>query len=379
MLNAAPNAVPVRSAVRATAFDFDGDGRTDIFDRAGGLSIPSLSLQTAGAAFQSRALAAPSDNPGWELAGTGDFNGDGKRNDLLWRNRLTTDTTIQLIDRGTVIQSNDIGTQRLSFLPQVADFDGDGSSDIFWQHTGEQASEIWFIKNGELAKALPLPTVPENWRASTADFNADGKADLFWQNASTGEKSVWLLDGARVLGIQRLDRIVTGSDLQLLDFNGDGRTDIFSRDRFLGRSRVWLWDETGRKPQADPIELPLTRPDGNFALGDFDGDQRTDILFQSAGGPQVEIFLGQSNPGFSTVTFTKPIGQSIDQIIDLDGDGKVEIVTQGLLNPGKQVFGLQANNLIPIQAYNRLEPSIPELVTFSVDSPVATIEAFSLQ
>jgi hypothetical protein len=372
------NAAPVRSAVRAAAFDFDGDGRTDIFDRPGDLAIPSLSLQTDGGAFQSRALAAPSDSAGWTLVGTGDFDGNGKRNDLLWRNRLTTGTAIQLIDQGQVVQTNDIGTQRLSFLPQVADFDGDGSSDIFWQHRGEQASEIWFIKNGELVKALPLPTVSENWNASIADFNADGKSDLLWQNSSTGEKSVWLLDGARILGIQRLEGIISGSDLQLLDFNGDGRTDILTRDRFLGRSRVWLWDETGRKPELNPIELPRTSPDGSFTLGDFDGDRRSDILFQGPGSPQLEIFFGQAEPGFTSIVLEKPKGQFIDKIIDLNGDGKTEIVTKGFFTSISETFSLQGNQLTTFLAVNQpIEPIVIQPV-IQPSEPVALPPTFNV-
>jgi hypothetical protein len=362
MLNAKP---PI-----ATEFDFNSDGRTDFIDRITGQ--PNVFLQTASGVFQSRALAAPALEVGWELVSNGDFDQDGQIDDLFWRNRLSNKTAIDLVDAGTVTTTNFLSVQAATFFPKFADFNGDGTTDIFWQHTGEQASEIWFIKAGKIAESLPLPRMANGWSAEIADFNADGKADLLWNNAATGKLSVWLLDGTKVLAQKKVELPGSGSERTLLDFNGDGRTDIFTRERFTGSSRIWLWDESGLKPQATPIDLPVTKPDGTFSFGDFNGDRRSDMLFRPPVSDTATLFLGQTTGAFETATLSGLANQFIDRVQDFDGDGKTDLLLTNIFTSGSQLLLLDGAQILQTKPSGReVEPIVAPVIAPIMTPPIS--------
>jgi hypothetical protein len=358
MLNAKPQI--------ASEFDFNSDGRTDFIDRGTGQA--NVFLQAESGIFRSRALAAPAPEVGWELVSSGDFDQDGRVDDLFWRNRLSRKTAIDLVDAGTVT-THFLAAQAATFFPKFADFNGDGTTDIFWQHTGDQASEIWFIKAGKIAESLPLPRMANGWSAEIADFNADGKADLFWSNAATGKLSVWLLDGAKILAQQKVELPDSGTERTLLDFNGDGRTDIFTRERFTGSSRVWLWDASGLQPQATPIDLPATKPDGAFSFGDFNGDRRSDILFRPPAADTATFFLGQATGGFATATIAGLGNRFIDRVQDFDGDGKTDLLLTNIFSSGSQLLLLDGPQVLQTKSSGReVEPIVVEPIV----APIGT-------
>jgi FG-GAP-like repeat len=353
MLNAKPQT--------ASEFDFNSDGRADFIDRVTGQA--NVFLQTASGGFQSRALAAPAPEVGWELVSSGDFDQDGQMDDLFWRNRRSNKTAIALVDAGTITTTNFLSAQAATFFPKFADFNGDGTTDIFWQHTGEQASEIWFIKAGKIAESLPLPRMANGWNAEIADFNADGKTDLLWSNASTGQLSAWLLDGTKILAQSPIELPGSGSERTLLDFNGDGRTDIFTRERFTGRSRVWLWDDSGLKPQPTPIDLPTTSPDGTFSFGDFNGDRRSDILFRAPVSDRATLFLGQTTGGFETEILKGLGNQYIDRVQDFDSDGKTDLLLTNIFTTTSQLLLLDGAQVLQTKPSGRnVEPIVLPII-----------------
>ena len=62
-----------------------------------------------------------------------DFDGDGKQ-DFLWRNTLTGQVGVWLMNGPTAKAATTIGSPPLSWvINNVGDFNGDGKSDILWQ------------------------------------------------------------------------------------------------------------------------------------------------------------------------------------------------------------------------------------------------------
>ncbi|MBE9032850.1 VCBS repeat-containing protein [filamentous cyanobacterium LEGE 11480] len=326
----------------ASEFDFNGDRRADFIDTVAG--EPNVFVQADSGIFRARALSAPSPDPGWNLVGVGDFDGDGTNDDLYWRHRLSSKTAIDLVDAGQV---------------------GDGTTDIFWRYIGDDAaSEIWFMKNGEIAESLPLPIVPQSWASQIADFNSDGKADIFWQDSATGQLEVWLLDGATLLDLQRIELPGSRGDLKLVDINGDGRTDVFDRERFTGRSRVWFWGESGLQDAATPVELPATAPDGAFNFGDFNGDQRADILFRGPAANTAELFIGNADGKFDTAILTGLENRYFERIQDFDGDGKTDLMVTNFLSRDTQLLLLDG----PVVRETKLSGRVIEPVAVPLDS-----------
>jgi hypothetical protein len=182
--------------------DFDGNHWGDILwrDSATG-TVAIWLLQAPGnniSVKQSGLLGALPSN--WVIAGTGDFNGDGKW-DILWRDSSTGTAAIWLMDGLSIL-----GTAALGAVPGnwvivgTGDFNGDGLTDILWRDSQTGAVVIWIMNSvGNtvlIMQSGSLGAVPGNWViAETGDFNADGFSDILWRDTSSGAAAIWFMGG----------------------------------------------------------------------------------------------------------------------------------------------------------------------------------------
>ena len=160
--------------------DFNGDG----FDTLAVQKDSTITIYMNGEPW---GLGVTLD-PGWEIAGVGDFNGD-----------LVGDF-LRVNDEGYVVgeMSNGNGTfspQVLNFLNEgwqilgTGDFDSSGYDDVLVANpTGAsetvgllgywEGGSTWVLINGYSAE----------WECiATGDFNADGNCDMLWRNSFEGE------------------------------------------------------------------------------------------------------------------------------------------------------------------------------------------------
>jgi hypothetical protein len=73
------------------------------------------------------------------------------------------------------------------------DFNGDGKTDICQNTSG--ARLIWLMNGTVRSSVVNLPTVSQSWSIlGTGDFNRNGKTDILWQQTS-GARVVWLMNG----------------------------------------------------------------------------------------------------------------------------------------------------------------------------------------
>jgi hypothetical protein len=132
----------------------------------------------------------------WQMAGTGDFNGDG-RSDTLWRNANGTVTNWLGQTNGGFVGNFDNANLALTNDWQVAgtgDFNGDGRDDMLWRNDNGTVTN-WlgqanggFVGNFENANI----SLTNDWQiAVTGDYNGDGRDDILWRN-DNGTVTNWL-------------------------------------------------------------------------------------------------------------------------------------------------------------------------------------------
>lgn len=183
---------------------------------------------------------------GWEIAGTGDFEGNGHQ-DLLWQNGGWV--AVWFMD-GT----NRTGMTRLNSTPigagwkiaATGDIDGDGHTDIIWQNGGYAA--VWFMNGTNYLGMAHLNTTPVDagWRiAATGHFRDASHTDIVWQNPA-GWVALWLMDHTNRTGIIHLNNVPSGSSWKLVgtaDMNGDGHVDLVFQSS-TGPVAYWLLNGT---------------------------------------------------------------------------------------------------------------------------------------
>jgi large repetitive protein len=242
--------------------NFNGDGKTDILwqHNDGALTIWSMngSVITDGSfvTYQGQTVHV---GPSWTLAGTGDFNGDGKA-DTIWRNSsgalqewLMNGTTI-MSSQAPTFQGQAISPDQSWSVVAMGDFDGDGHQDILWRNSNGSLQE--WLMNGSQITSSQAPTFqgsavsPDaSWSVIAAgDFNGDGMTDLLWRQSTTGSLMEWQMNGAQISSSQAVTfqgKPLTMPDaswslVEIGDFNGDGMSDALWRQSTTGALSEWL-------------------------------------------------------------------------------------------------------------------------------------------
>lgn len=232
----------------------------------------------------------------------GDFNGDGQP-DLLWHNKLTGDLKAWFLDRGAVASESPLTPDRLGDtewqIAGLADFNGDGRSDILWQHLGTGNLSVWFMNGTTLVSSVYLqPNLGGiAWQIrGLADFSEDSKADILWHHPESGTLYVSIMDGtAAVSGLY----LTTGSSADtgwriggLADFNADGAIDILWRHNGTGDLYVWFMQGTKAIGATDLTPSRPTDPQWRIVrTADLDGDGQTDILWQNHVSGQLHVWF----------------------------------------------------------------------------------------
>jgi hypothetical protein len=246
----------------------------------------------------------------------------------------------------------------------AADFNGDGIMDL--ATTGSTGGGLT-VRLGKGDGTFSSGTTFHAGRYYNAivagDFNGDGNIDLavsepYLCGGCGGYPSyvlyVYLGAGDGNFTLVTPNRPFYGLPLAAADFNGDGNLDLI----VTGTS----YDGTDWYPA-----IALGKGDGTFrlgaslgdtfyltypAVGDLNGDGKLDIAMPAfnyyQGNPITSVFMGNGDGTFATpVTYSSPQDWvSTAALADLSGDGRLDIITDGiqvLWNNGHGTFTNDAN------------------------------------
>ena len=220
--------------------------------------------------------------------------------DTVLQDMVGGDAKTMAVDYGSDAQLYTV-TDLAWEIAGAGDFDGDGSTDILWRYygagQGQGTAIIWFMDGTTiLSQGYPYRVSDTDWRIDrTGDFNGDGRADILWRYYGTGPGQgaaiIWYMNGATIIG-QAYPYRVSDTDWKIDgigDFNGDGKADLLWRYygtvEVPGTTIIWYMDGTTISSQGYPYRVSDTdwKIDGT---GDFDADGKTDIVWRYYGtGP----------------------------------------------------------------------------------------------
>jgi uncharacterized protein (TIGR03437 family) len=175
--------------------------------------------------------------------------------------------------------------------------------------------------------------------AVTNDFNRDGRADVaFLQSRDAPQlPSAVLVAFGREGGLtdpvrlSSVNAFTSYTNLQAGDLNGDGFADLVVMGTPEGSTfRIWLWLNNGAGGFAAARELPLSFRPLALALGDYNGDNRPDLLISIGGSEQALLGLPNDGAGnFGAPRNLLPLRDGIYTRLepaDVDGDGKLDLI-----------------------------------------------------
>ncbi len=281
--------------------DFNGDGRSDVLWRNDAGAVTNWLGQLNGGFTSNNANAFSQTDASWRVAGSGDFNGDG-RADILWRHSTgsVTDWLGQASGGFTANTGNAFHQAALSWqIAGAGDFNGDGRDDVLWRGDSGLLTSWFGQANGSFTATGPVFLAGAGWQvAGTGDFNGDGRADVLWRHGSGGLTD-WLGQASGGFAANSGVHHQVGLNWQVVgtgDFNGDGRDDILWRDS-SGALTNWLGQANGGFVANNAAYSQVDRSWHVADTGDFNGDGRDDIAWRNDSGA-FTVWHGQLNGAF---------------------------------------------------------------------------------
>jgi hypothetical protein len=198
--------------------------------------------------------------------------------------------------------------QQAPMTDKVADFDGDGKTDlsIFRPSNGQ-----WWLNfsSDGIARVYTFGTSTD--KIVPADYDGDGKTDVAFWRPSTGE---WFVLRSSNLTFFAAPFGASGDIPAPGDFDADGLADFTV---FRPSTGTWFINQTTGGIAFVPFGVSGDVP----TVGDYDGDGKSDVaIFRPSNG---SWWMSRSTTGFFATVF----GSGTDKPVqgDYTGDGKTDI------------------------------------------------------
>lgn len=338
---------------QGTVADLDGDGRPDLVEPSNNNVVSVYRNISSPGSLSPASFAARLDFP----VGTrpynlqrGDLDGDGKL-DIICTNNSSANITIlrNISSQGSVaFARQDFPAMPTPQCAAVGDLDGDGKQDV--AVTGSGQPGVLVLRNEStpgsvsLTTGIGLNTTIGCTGVAIADIDGDLKPDLVVaRGCGVGEPS--FLTVFRNTSTPGSFQFASGADfpcairprpVAVADLDGDHKLDVVftaGTDAAAPVKLVSLFRNSstiGSISFATPIDLDAGASPWDADVGDLNGDGKVDVAVPMAESSAVAVFQNLSSPGSLSfrprVTFPTRVDPSSANIVDLDLDGKPDLV-----------------------------------------------------
>ncbi|MBD0371090.1 MAG: VCBS repeat-containing protein, partial [Pyrinomonadaceae bacterium] len=298
--------------------DFNKDGKADLAITVGVSGIAILlgdgtgHFPTSGPGGTPVITSLSSYINGSAFVRAADFNNDGNL-DLVVSGRYSGGFVTMLGD----------GAGNFTFIPgnyfsnagdmAVGDFNKDGKADF-----ALVSDKIYILLGdgaGHFNNAMSLSVADFVYGLTIGDFNKDGKTDIAVARNSTQKNlTIFLASAGSNFGFDAAKDydapVASPRAVTTADFNNDGNADLATANGSSYNVTVFAGDGAGNFLPGIPFDLGVDL--GSIAAGDFNGDQKIDLLMASGWTNSVHLIL-------NNYTTPKPT-LSVDDISLVEGN-----------------------------------------------------------
>ena len=336
-----------------TSADVDGDSQKDIITGGWWYRNPG----NPGDTWIRNTIGIPLNN----MAAVYDFDGDGDV-DVLGTEGQGSEVN------DSFVWARNNGSGLFTIFNNISNADGDflqGTEVGYFQTDGALSVILsWHDESTDL-QSLTVPSDPvnENWNwnpisnisqwedLSAGDIDEDGHLDLL-----LGTK--WLRNENDVWNPYEINDTTDRPDRnRLADLNGDGRLDAVVGFEAISQPGKLAWYEQGSSPTSAWTEHVIATVIGPMSLdvSDMDGDGDIDVVLgeHNISDPaSAKLYVFENTDG-QGVDWTKHVVYMGDehhdgaQIVDIDGDGDLDIISIGWTHGRVLLYENKAINIEP--------------------------------
>ncbi len=262
---------------------------------------------------------------------TADLDADGHRDVVSADTGSTTLTVYYGREGDRFLESGDSVTGYVSAKGfEVGDFDRDGVPDLFYSAAADTRAYI-YLKPGGGSPTTPTHTVDLASRYTSlavSDLNNDGVLDLAGSNVNEDTVQVALLDTAgKAHNELAIFAGIAPTELRVGQMDAGTTPDLAVVAQ--GSNQISLFFGAGDGKFSDLKAVSTIENPKRLALGDLDGDQRTDMVVTSASARIIVMHYQSETGDFMAprelaMDTTKLFG--IPLVADLNGDGQQDIL-----------------------------------------------------